>query len=431
MPVLNTEQDVIAVLGTVATADNPIAELERKGYVPGDSLRTQWENAKAGAAVLRSRPIRERVAGPRGPVAFHVGKPAQVIARDLAPGDYEVLAGVETSVANEAFAGLYESGTIPHVIALDQLLSATQIAALGGAFQVDRPGGTISRLLILSPPTLTTIADNTDVVAVRIPLRLNFDRIVHIATGERRINVTFATGVLKLTMHLVTKVVSRPATGASVMTYGVELIPSANTPATSPRLDLDANSPVQRTSPAPLDQVDPLAVLIQNVLSMQFQNQLLWTVSPLIPLPIGRLEFHQLDVRTSGAVLVAGLRIAQGAGDPARLASLLPGPGSNMFVQVRDQVVNALLQQALSSGQLTASAQAVHPDAVIDSASGRFANNALVADVSGHIVDLCPLNVDFYFSATRTDAFKSSGTRWKSTNPPTRASGTPTTCGAC
>jgi hypothetical protein len=65
------------------------------------------------------------------------------------------------AAANIAIDAVCQSGSIPHEIALDQLLSADELNELAGFFKVDRQGGQLSRLHITSSPTLTGAIDGS------------------------------------------------------------------------------------------------------------------------------------------------------------------------------------------------------------------------------------------------------------------------------
>ncbi len=269
---------------------------------------------------------------------------------------------------------------------------------------------------ITAAPTLTSIADGSVVIAVEIPIQLDWDRVTNIAGRQTRSTITDAIGILQLTMSLVANIVSQPETArpggppgedASTMTIQVQLITDA-TAAESPRLTLAANSPVRLTSPVQPGQFDGTAALIQNAIAQQYQNSLSWAISPQIQVPIGNLEVRHADVVTSGGVLIAGVQVVgtQGTGNPSGLISLLPDSSSNIFVQVQEVVANLLIQSALNSGALLEAATQLYSNAAVDSASASFQNSGLVVQVNGRLVHECPLHVDLRFIYTRTVTVK-------------------------
>jgi hypothetical protein len=413
MAILETPAQLLTALGESPFSADPLADLAREGYTLSPELQSQWDSALKDTK-LAPPPAGVTSADFTGTLTFQ--QIPQITPRTSpAPGNYDVLAGLEFAVANTAIGAVYQSGTIPHEIALDQSLSAGELTALGGLFK-GVAGGQLSRLHITSSPTLAGTTDGSVVVALVIPIQLDWIQFqVLPSTGMTIARViTTAVGTLQLTMTLVANVVPRPDPAYSTMTIGVQLLDTQQvTPADSPRLTLAPNSPVQLSNPAPPDQVDGTAVLIQNALAEQLGNSITVSVSPVFALPIGSLALFHADVVSKGGMLLAGLQIegtgTTGASDPTQLVSLLPSDGSNLYLQIQDSVANAVIQSALQSGQLTAQAQLQYSNAVIDSASARFENDEFVAQVNGRLVNECPLNVDLYFSYTRTVSLQLEG----------------------
>lgn len=409
MPTLDTPEQLLAALGKSPFSTDPLADLSRAGYTLSPELNRQWQSALQGKK-LALPPVGVTPASFKGTLNF---QPTSRIAPQVqpAPGNYDVLAGLTFAVANTALNAVYQSGTIPQEIALDQLLSSTALEALTGLFKANQQSGQLRRLQITSAPTLAETTDGSKEVALLIPIQ--FDWIETISTGITQIEklITTATGTLQLTMTLIANVVPRANPSFSTMTIGVQLITDA-TPANSPRLTLNPNSPVQLTSPAAPNQIDGNAVLIQNVLAQQLGSSTVFSVSPVFNLSTGTLALYRSDVVSKSGMLLAGLQM-EGTGttaptDPSKLESLLPS-GSNLYLKVQDPVANALIQTALQSGQLTAIAQQKNSNAVVDSASASFQNNEFVAQIQGRLVNECPLNVDLAFTDTHTVSFQLDG----------------------
>jgi hypothetical protein len=405
MATISNPQNLLPLLGSVAAAEDPVAALEQRGHQVATALKTRLQPHRRPTPTKRK--LWNKMAAKAGTLAFTAGQPHPITARQLAPGEYEFSAGVRMSLANEILAGLHANGTVPDVIFLDRLLSAGNIDLLQGAFRMDRPGGRIGRFQITAPPTLEPIREALDRVAFVIPFRLNFERIVSIFSGEVRSVVTFATGRLRLSVGLVTQVVP-VSVAARNLEIQIDLSSSSEA-----RLEIDPSSPVQRTSPPPPGGADGLAIILQNALQQRLAGSLRFTVSAAIPLPIGKLEIHEIAILTRGDALLVGIKVqgTPGSGNPATLTALFSDAQTNFFSRVHDQVLRLIVQSAARSGELTRMAQQTHPDAVIDSADVAFGNGTIELRATGKIVDLCPLGVDLGFTATVTLTITLEGTR--------------------
>ncbi|MEI9813612.1 MAG: hypothetical protein WDO18_19340 [Acidobacteriota bacterium] len=407
MPALSNVQDLIPLLGSVASADDPIAALERSGHSLTPALKTSLRRTRVLPPGRQT--LWNKTAAKAGKLTFTAGRRPRIAARQLAPGEFEFVAGIRMSAANEILAGLGASGIIPDVLFLDELVSEAQRQALAGAFRFNGavPGGVIGRMLVTGPVTVSSLGDGRDNVAFNIPFRLNFEKITSLAFNQLRQVVTFATGRLRLVVGLTTRVIPITASARN-LEIQVDLSNSIDA-----RLDLDASSPVQRTSPAPPGQVDGLAVILQNILQQKLANTLRLTISAALPLPIGGLEIRDTKVVTRGDAILLGIKIqgTSGTGDPNTLTPLFPDAQTNLFTRVHDQVMRLLIQKAAASGQLTTLAKQSDPDAVIDSADVSFGQGTIQFQATGKIVDACPLGVDVGFTATVTLKLTLEGTR--------------------
>lgn len=404
MPVIDTPEELVKALAGHLFSTDPLIDLKIAGYTLSPALQAKWQAALQGKklaplpAGVTAETFKQKVTF--GPLALPLTPPP------AAPGSYDVVAGLTIAAAEEALNSLYESGTIPHRLALNNLLSAGDLTALAGLFKVNQPGGQLNILNITAAPTLAETTDGSSVLALQITIELDWTQMRLVGLREIQEVVTKAIGTLQLTMQLVATVSSYPGTQSSTMTLQLQLVTEVSSAATSPRLSLDAISPVQLVSSTPPDQVDGTAVLIQNALAQQFQNSLSLTVSPVIEPQIGDLEIRHIDVVARGGVLLAGIQVVgtQGTGDPSTLTSLLPNSTANMFLQIQDRVENLIVQEALNDGTLTSLAKQKYSNAVIDSAAAAFQNNALVVQMKGRLVNECPLNTDLAFTDTHTAA---------------------------
>ena len=140
MPVLNTKEDLVAALQNSLFAADPIADLAQKGFTLSPALNVEWQTARAG----KKLPIAPNL----NPSAFKTkfvfqSALSSLPVFDIHPGSYDLTAGLTVAAANEVLAAEYQSGFIPHQIALDQSLSPADLSFLAGFFKVDRPGGQI------------------------------------------------------------------------------------------------------------------------------------------------------------------------------------------------------------------------------------------------------------------------------------------------
>lgn len=411
MAILETPAQFLTALGNNPFSADPLADLAREGYKLSPQLQSQLDSGLKDKKLARP-PAGVTAADFKGKLTFQQ-TPHITPSISPAPGNYDVLAGLTFAVANTALDAVYQSGTIPHEVALDQLLSADELTALGGLFK-GVTGGQLSRLHLTSAPTIAGTTDGSAIVALLVPIQLDWIQFRTLSTGVTVARlITTAVGTLKLTMTLVANVVPRPDPAYSTMTIGVQLDTEVTSAADSPRLTLAPDSPVQLSHPAPPGQIDGTAVLIQNVLAKELGSSLTVSVSPVFNLPIGSLELAHADIVSNAGMLLMGLQIAgtgtTGATNPSQLVSLLPSDGSNLYLKIQDSVANALVQSAIQSGQMTAIAKQQNSNAVIDSGSARFQNDEFVAQVNGRLVDECPFWVDLDFTDTRTVSLKLEG----------------------
>lgn len=405
MATITNVEGLLPLLGAVATAEDPVAALEQRGHRLSPALKARLRPHRTPTAAQRR--LWSKTAAKAGTLRFATGPPPRIVPRELAPGEYEFSAGLRMTVANEILAGLHANGTVPDVIFLDELLSSGDLELLAGAFRVDRPGGRIGRFLITGPPSIAPIRDGFDRVALTIPFRLNFERVVTTLFGQVRHVVTFATGRLRLSVGLATRTVP-VSISARNLEIQIDLSDSSDA-----RLELNADSPVQRVNPPAPGQPDGFAILLQNALQQRLAEFLRLTISAAIPLPIGTLEIRETAILTRGDALLVGIKVqgTPGAGNPDSLIALFPDEETNFFTRVHDQVLRLIVQSAARGGVLTRIAKETHPDAVIDSADVAFGRDTIKVMATGKIVDLCPLGVDLGFTVTTTVTLTLEGLR--------------------
>ena len=396
MATISKAKDLIPLLAEVETADDPIAALEQRGHVFSPALKTRLKSVRVPTPAQQRLWKQAALKAGKSQVTF--GQRPRLTPRALSPNEFEFSAGVKMSAANEILAGLLANGTIPDVLFLDELLSSGNIDVLLSLFRVDQPGGRPGRFFITGPPVVTPISEGNDRVALTVPFRLNFERIIKTPFLQTRTVVTFATGRMRLSIKLAAET-DTASNGTRNLVVQLDL-----SQGTDARLEIDANSPVKLVSPPAPGQIDLLAGVLQNEIQQRLGGSLRLTLSANIALPFGNLEIARVVVLTRGDALLVGIKVVgtQGLGNPDTLTALFPNPDTNLFTRVHDQLLRIIIQRAAKSGALTRAAKETHPDAVIDSADIAFGEDTIKLIAKGKIVDLCPGGVDLNFTVTTT-----------------------------
>src|SRR5579863_9245368 len=116
MPILDTPEQLLAALGKSPFSTDPLADLARGGYTLGPELNRHWHSVLEGKKLALPPPGVTPVNFP-GTLTFQQPPVITALAQP-APGNYDVLAGLTFAAANTAIDAVYQSGTIPHEIAL-------------------------------------------------------------------------------------------------------------------------------------------------------------------------------------------------------------------------------------------------------------------------------------------------------------------------
>lgn len=410
MTVLHTPEDVLKALGDSALSANPLDELARRGFTMSQQLDHQMRTALAA-----QKPVHiPRHFLPDGVTRRITFQQPAVAPAAPPPGTFDVVLGLRVSAANSFTQALWESGTIPHRLDLQQLLSPSDLSTLESLFLLDKPGGHLAQIHILAGPTVSTVRNGSPSLVATVHFRLDFTRVI--LAGGRRISqlVTTAEGALQLTATLTAKVTFAPGDpGRTTIALGIT--PDTDpTAADSPHLIIDPASPVQLKVPVPTGQTDLAAKLIQDAIAKQFAGDLgLAHIGPIF-FPIGHLDLRQIAVSTVDDVLLVGVQTVQGGqttlGDPSTLKNLMPDPNKNIFVQIQSGLADGLIKAAQADGSLTSYAKQDHSNAEINQASAWFQDNAVVVKLDGTLVDECPFKIDLDFTLTRTVSIRLLGT---------------------
>jgi hypothetical protein len=394
MPELRTSLDLAAVLGDVAAFQDPLAELTKRGFTLGCDLAGTAAKRPAVPPISAAKAAEiTRIAAAMGKVTIAVG-PGKGITQRFAAGDYDIIAGVRMVVANEILQGLYDSYTIPHVLALAWLLDAgslqSLVAVLSGSLQGIPTGAQAGSFLISGAPTLNEVA-GTDQVLVHIPFSLGF-RLPQQSTDSAS---------LAGTLSLVAEAQADVQIALKTLTFTLSLPRDI---VSGPNLQIGASSSVQ---PISAQASAALAVTLQTLLGKFLVETLV--ISPVFSLPLLSTGItvivSQVDVRTNsspnGGVILVGIRFPGGPGtsDPAKLLAYTPDPARNLFLQVDQRYVQFELDLAKSNGTLDKLLSQVSGDNIrVDSVSTEFAPAEVIITISGVVKNACIFDVSFTVS---------------------------------
>jgi hypothetical protein len=394
MPELRTSLDLAAVLGDVAAFQDPLAELTKRGFTLGGDLAGTAAKRPAVTPLSGATAAEiTRIAAAMGKVTIAVG-PGKGITQRFAAGDYDIIAGVRMAVANEILQGLYDSYTIPHVLALASLLDAgslqSLVSVLSGSLQGIPTGAQAGSFLISGAPTLNEVA-GTDRVLVNIPFSLGF----------RLPQQSADSASLAGTLSLVAEAQADVQIALKTLTFTLSLPPDI---VSGPNLQIGASSSVQ---PISAQASAALAVTLQTLLGKFLVETLV--ISPVFSLPllstVITVIVSQVDVRTNsspnGGVILVGIRFPGGPGtsDPAKLLAYTPDPARNLFLQVDQRYVQFELDLAKSNGTLDQLLSQVTGDNIrVDSVSTEFAPAEVIITISGVVKNACVFDVSFTVS---------------------------------
>jgi len=128
MATISKVKDLLPVLQTIEPTDKPIAALEQRGHTLSAAVKAKLKAGRAPTpAQLR---LWQQQAVKAGASRITVGQKPRLAPRDLSPNEFEFSAGVRMSAANEILAGIYQNGTIPNELFLDELRAAGDINTL-------------------------------------------------------------------------------------------------------------------------------------------------------------------------------------------------------------------------------------------------------------------------------------------------------------
>ncbi len=419
MAELRSANDLARVLGDVAGAEDPISELRRRGFQITGDLDKALKNVKPAAPLSLAQRQRFARLAKKSKVTFRVGAPVARRLRIFAPDDYDVMAGIPLTLADQILNGLRATQTIPQQVPLDRLLSQDLRNQLSKVLSADftnvPPGSEVGNLSIRAGIS-TAPLDGTDTVQLSVPFSLEVFHTVTTGVPHRELVGTLA-GKLSLVAKLGANVtgLGNPETAALTISITFPTSPEQG----APQLTIDADSQLQPKSTDPLQS---FAVLLQAVFARFIGPT--FEVSPFInvpSLPGVRLVVEHVDVRSvatpEGGLLMAGVRFI-GAGqtppDPARLARLRPEAGRNIVLRVHERYLDAVFERARSIGVLDEKLrkESGESKAKVTATHVEFGPSQIKIILDCVIPDKCgPRDVDFTVTQTLKFSLVSGGVR--------------------
>src|SRR5262245_35722351 len=207
MPIISTDQELLAAWGQVIDATNPIDELKARGYTLSPRLAAALDTPAARALLSspeRQRLLTERRARPRlasvqaGPLARFP------VPRALPGGHHDLTVGLKFEKVNEILLDAFLKRSIPRDVSLAGRVSSDSLAQLlaimrneligvptGSEIQIGRlhiTGAPSFAALPTPPPPPNSPVDSTARALVHLPITLDLDRVP--ADGPRQTAVT-------------------------------------------------------------------------------------------------------------------------------------------------------------------------------------------------------------------------------------------------
>ncbi len=409
MPTISSPKELLAALGPVVHAADPIAELRARGFtfVPALARVLDTQEARARLRSATRQRLLANVRGRRAP-GMQVG-PLTRVAALLPGGHHDLTIGLKLEKVDEVIADVYAKRSIARDISLG---SGDTAGSLGTLLSILRneligvPAGDdirIGRLHLTGPPTVTALptpaampVDATARLLVHLPITLDFDRD---GTGT----TPFGTAVTTL------RAVAHFGVAVSASVQGNALAVAAGplpkqVGAADPerlRLTIEADSPLPARDAGSGDRIG-LALELGGFQKILRDLAISTSLAPKVRLPIGAgfdLLVRHIDLRavpSSGAGhLMVGLEIgAQPApalsGQPDLLErDPFDASGSTLFVEVHAELFKVLVKQAFASGELQRLAEEQVSNVKLTSADAELGADSIGVFLEGTLVDEC------------------------------------------
>ena len=406
MPVIESSEQLVSLLGDVAFESNPLEALKAQGFTFSGQMAQVFDTPEMGerlSSPQRRALVRQltAISAPK----FKVG-PLERIVLSL-PGDHHDLTlGVKLDVASEILADAHRTHSIPHQVLLSNHLeqdSLNQLLSLLRSSFEDVPeqqGVKIGHINLTGPPTLSPL-DGTAHVIVNQPFKLDLVRVVVTGPffGDFHLQeITSIQGVFHFGLALEVKIEEEKL----IFRLG-PLSEQVNVDSPERlRIDVNSDSPLQ---PQGQDEVDALAILLE---SFGFQDllesiEIRKAVSPAFDLPLGGgvpLLVQHADIRVvdsdAGGHIMAGVLIGKeplplpGLGDPEILqVDPFEGTEDNVFADSHLMLFRTIAKQALKSGEIQKLAEGAKGNAKIKDADVELKEDEICFFLKGTLVDEC------------------------------------------
>jgi len=413
MPVVVNHEELMAALGAVVEATDPIDALKARGFTFAPALARVIDTPAAHAR-LRG-PERQRllssVRGRRAP-AMKIGPLTRTLA--LLPGNHhDLTVGLKLERVNDVLASVYATRAIPRDVSLGTGGNAGSLDTLLSVLRnelVGVPAGDdirIGLLHITAPPTVTALAtpsrpnapvDVTARLLVHLPVTLDFDRRPASGPGQT------AVATMKAIARFGIAVSARVEDASLRVAAGP--LPGIVGAADPERLRLS----IANDSPLPPKDADSgdrigLAVEIGGFQKILADVAVATSLAPQVKLPVGAgfdVVVRHVDLRavsSSGAGhLMIGLEIGAEptpvplSGQPELLErDPFDTSGSTLYVEANAELLKVLVKQAFRSGELQRLAKERVSNVRLSGADAELGANSIGVFLEGTLVDECGL----------------------------------------
>jgi hypothetical protein len=408
MPTISTGNELLAALGAVIDAADPIAELRSRGFTLAPELARVLDTPEAHAR-LRSAERQRLLANVRGRRApkMQVGPLTRAVAH-LEGRHHDLTIGLKLEKVNEVLADVYAKRSIPRDISLGSGNSDTSLGSLLLVLRnelIGVPAGDdirIGLLRLTGPPSVTALPTPTppsgpDDISARflmhLPFTLDIDRIP--ASGPGRNTVTTLSAVA----HFGIKVTARVE--GNTLAIGVGPMQLGEVDIERLRLTINADSALQPKTSLSGDAIG-LAIELGGFRKKLQDLAISTTLAPRVTLPIGEgfdLFVRHIDLRavpTAGAGhLMVGLEIGREPSPPLsgqpKLLERDPfdASGSTLYVEAHAELFKEIVKQGFASGELQRIAVEQASNVRLKGADAELGANSIGIFLFGTLVDEC------------------------------------------